>query len=87
MTKSGWCRTNYHKDGKRRWSNFLTNGLCSECAFTDKVPDKIVRIHEKISDLESERDLLNSEIVACGAERHRLRFKLQTLVKAQLIEL
>lgn len=26
----GWCRNNYHKDGKRRYG-FLQDGLCKEC--------------------------------------------------------
>ena len=30
MTINGWCRTNYHKDGKRRFAK-LTDGLCCEC--------------------------------------------------------
>ncbi|MEG3843852.1 hypothetical protein [Microcoleus sp. herbarium14] len=75
MTK-GWCRTNYHRDGKRRYGS-LTDGLCTECSLsvTGKEADKITRLQEKINDLEAERDLLNSEI-------HRLRQKLQTLIKS-----
>lgn len=79
MTKSGWCRSNYHSDGKRRWSN-LTNGLCSECQLTGAVSGKVTRIQQKINDLEYERDRLNSEIDC-------LKYKLQTLVKKELIEL
>ncbi|MEG4248705.1 hypothetical protein [Microcoleus sp. Pol10D4] len=30
MTINGWCRTNYHKDGKRRFAK-LTDGFCCEC--------------------------------------------------------
>ena len=30
MTINGWCRTNYHKDGKRRFAK-LTGGFCCEC--------------------------------------------------------
>lgn len=30
MTINGWCRTNYHKDGKRRFAK-LTDGFCGEC--------------------------------------------------------
>lgn len=26
----GWCKTNYHADGKRRYG-LLTNGLCNDC--------------------------------------------------------
>ncbi len=76
MTKSGWCRTNYHSDGKRRYG-LLENGLCCECSlrFTSKEADKITRLQEKINDLEADREQLNSEI-------HRLRFKLQTLIKS-----
>ena len=85
MTKSGWCRSNYHSDGKRRWSN-LTNGLCSECYFSSEVGtvvnigSKVTRIQQKINDLEYERDRLNSEIDC-------LKYKLRTLVKPELIEL
>ncbi|MEG3981826.1 hypothetical protein QUA08_13730 [Microcoleus sp. T3B2] len=76
MTKNGWCRTNYHSDGKRRYGN-LTNGLCCECSLsvTGKEADKITRLQEKINDLEQEREQLNAEI-------KRLRFKLQTLIKS-----
>jgi len=52
MTKSGWCRSNYHSDGKRRWG-FLEAGLCCECslALVGKEADKVTRLQEKISDL------------------------------------
>ena len=30
MTINGWCRNNYHKDGKRRFAK-LTDGFCCEC--------------------------------------------------------
>lgn len=30
MTINGWCRNNYHKDGKRRFAK-LTGGFCCEC--------------------------------------------------------
>jgi len=78
MTKNGWCRNNYHKDGKRRFGN-LTNGLCLECQLKltvvarSQTAQKISSLKEEISDLEIERDRLNSEI-------DRLRFKLQTFV-------
>jgi predicted nuclease with TOPRIM domain len=76
MTKNGWCRTNYHADGKRRWGN-LTNGLCNECSLslTSKEAEKITQCQEKINDLEFERCSLNNEI-------DRLRSKLQTLINS-----
>lgn len=76
MTKNGWCRTNYHSDGKRRYGK-LTDRLCNECSLsaTGKEAEKITRLQEKISDLESERSQLNSEI-------YRLRQKLQTLINS-----
>ncbi|MEG4596023.1 hypothetical protein QUB00_30055 [Microcoleus sp. F8_C2] len=85
MTQNGWCRTNYHKDGKRRFGK-LTNGFCCECeadgAFAPRKlrpePDdqsKITRLEQKIADLEQEGRRLDSEI-------KRLRSKLQTLIKS-----
>ncbi|MEG4805417.1 hypothetical protein QUB63_32630 [Microcoleus sp. ARI1-B5] len=80
MTKNGWCRTNYHSDGKRRFGK-LTNRLCNECHFSGEIGtcgkalDKITGLQEKINDLEEERDRLCAEI-------DRLRSKLQTLIKS-----
>ena len=77
MTNNGWCRSNYHKDGKRRWGS-LTNGLCCECETGQKQGDdkgKIIRLQQKIVDLEQERDRLDKEV-------DRLRSKLQTLIKS-----
>lgn len=76
MTKNGWCRTNYHLDGKRRFGN-LTNGLCVECELKGMVlvrsqtATKISQLQAEIFELEIERNRLNLEI-------DRLRFKLQT---------
>ena len=77
--KNGWCRTNYHSDGKRRFG-YLTNGLCSECAFKGTNAGKVTRLQQKINDLEYERERINCEIDS-------FRYKLQSLVKAELIEL
>jgi len=79
MTQNGWCRTNYHKDGKRRWGS-LTNGFCCECEAEQQQPgrdekSKITRLEQKIVDLEQERSRLDSEI-------KRLRLKLRTLIKS-----
>ncbi len=78
MTQNGWCRTNYHKDGKRRWGS-LTNGFCCECEASQQQPgrnekSKITRLEQKIVDLQQERLRLDSEI-------KRLRLKLRTLIK------
>ena len=85
MTQNGWCRSNYHKDGKRRFG-LLTNGLCAECYWSDPAQGtfaanevkaietkKITRLIEKINDLEEQRSLVNQEI-------YRLRNQLQALV-------
>ncbi|MEG5036207.1 hypothetical protein [Microcoleus sp. AT3-D2] len=66
MTQNGWCRSNYHKDGKRRFG-LLTNGLCAECFWSDPAQgtfpaaevqaiesQKITRLREKINDLEEQ---------------------------------
>jgi len=79
MTNKGWCRSNYHKDGKRRWGS-LTNGFCCECEAQQQQlgrdeKSKITRLEQKIIDLEQERRRLDSEI-------QRLRSKLQTLIKS-----
>ena len=79
MAINGWCRTNYHKDGKRRFGS-LTNGLCCECEAEQQQPGRdeksqITRLEQKIVDLERERDGLNSKI-------KRLRSKLQTLINS-----
>jgi chromosome segregation ATPase len=79
MAINGWCRTNYHKDGKRRFGS-LTNGLCCECEAEQQQlgrdeKSKITRLEQKIVDLEQERDRLNSKI------KH-LRSKLQTLINS-----
>jgi septal ring factor EnvC (AmiA/AmiB activator) len=77
MTNNGWCRTNYHTDGKRRFG-LLTHGLCCECEAEKPGRDdksKITRLEQKIVDLEQERDRLNSKI-------KRLRSKLQTLINS-----
>lgn len=74
----GWCKTNYHSDGKRRFGN-LTNGLCIECELKGMIfirsqtATRISRLKQEIFDLEIERNRINYEI-------DRLRFKLQTFV-------
>jgi septal ring factor EnvC (AmiA/AmiB activator) len=80
ITNNGWCRTNYHKDGKRRFGRLSKNGLCCECdaelakqSGVAAEKSKITRLEQKIVDLEQERERLNSEI-------KRLRSKLQTLI-------
>lgn len=88
MTQNGWCRSNYHKDGKRRFG-LLTNGLCAECYWSDPAQgtfpaseiqanesQKITRLRERINDLEEKRASVNQEI-------YRLRQQLQTLVAAK----
>lgn len=78
MTKNGWCRTNYHSDGKRRYGS-LINGLCNECCCISTEKNNAsakVRLQQKINDLETERDRINLEI-------KRLRSKLQTLTKLE----
>ena len=81
MTNNGWCRSNYHKNGKRRFGQ-LANGFCNECSILSvmqvqsKDADKITRLEGKISDLEEKRDQLNSEIKG-------LRFKLASLIKSR----
>lgn len=80
MAINGWCRTNYHRHGKRRWGS-LTNGCCCECeAEQQQQPgrdekSKITRLEQKIIDLEQEPRRLDSEI-------QRWRSKLQTLIKS-----
>ena len=79
MTINGCCRSNYHKDGKRRFGN-LTNGFCCECEAEQQQPgrdekSKITRLEKKIVDLEQERLRLDSEIKRCCS-------KLQTLIKS-----
>ena len=85
MAINGWCRSNYHKDGKRRFGS-LTNGLCCECEAEQQQQQqkpglhrdeksKITRLEQKIVDLEQERNRLNSEI-------KRLRSKLQSLINS-----
>ncbi|MGB8688927.1 MAG: hypothetical protein WCD53_16535 [Microcoleus sp.] len=74
MTKNGWCRTNYHSDGKRRFA-ILTNGLCVECELKlivvarSQTAQKILELQKEIFDLEIERNRINCEI-------DRLRFEL-----------
>lgn len=77
MTKSGWCRSNYHSDGKRRWG-FLEAGLCCECslALVGKEADKVTRLQEKISDLMEERAQIEREI---NGLRQKLRAFTQSL--------
>jgi septal ring factor EnvC (AmiA/AmiB activator) len=83
MAINGWCRSNYHRDGKRRWGS-LTNGFCCECEAEKQQQEpglhrdeksKITRLEQKIVDLEQERSRLNSKI-------KRLRSKLQTLINS-----
>jgi transcription initiation factor IIE alpha subunit len=75
MTQNGWCRTNYHKDGKRRFGRLTKEGLCCECEAelvnnSENSADKgkITRLEQTIVDLEIERERLNSKI-------KRLRYK------------
>ena len=56
MTKSGWCRNNYHKDGKRRYGE-LVKGLCDECQKNS--PNKV---KEQIAQLLKQRASLNTRI-------------------------
>ena len=76
MTKSGWCRSNYHKDGKRRWG-FLEAELCCECslALVGKEAEKVTRLQEKINDLMEERAQIDQEI-------NDLRQKLQAFTQS-----
>lgn len=74
----GWCKTNYHSDGKRRFGN-LTKGLCVECELKGMIlirsqtATRISRLKQEIFDLEIERNRINYEI-------DRLRFTLETFV-------
>jgi septal ring factor EnvC (AmiA/AmiB activator) len=77
MVNKGWCRTNYHTNGKRRFG-LLTNSLCCECEAEKPGRDdksQISRLEQKIVDLEQERSRLNSKI-------KRLRSKLPTLINS-----
>lgn len=56
MTINGWCKTNYHKDGKRRYGE-LVSGLCLECQ--KKLPKSI---EEQIDELLQQRAFLNTRL-------------------------
>ncbi|MEG4518825.1 MULTISPECIES: hypothetical protein [unclassified Microcoleus] len=49
MTINGWCRTNYHKDGKRRFAK-LTDGLCCECLADGAFAPRKLRLDKAITE-------------------------------------
>jgi predicted RNase H-like nuclease (RuvC/YqgF family) len=49
MTINGWCRTNYHKDGKRRFAK-LTGGLCCECIADQLAPATTESLNEPVAE-------------------------------------
>jgi len=57
MKTQGWCKTNYHSDGKRRFGE-LENGLCAECRHDNSQQS----IREKIEEMLRQRSSLNTKI-------------------------
>ena len=48
MTINGWCRNNYHKDGKRRFAK-LTDGFCWECQ-ADQLAKTTTQVNEPVAE-------------------------------------
>ncbi|NQE36732.1 hypothetical protein E5S67_04497 [Microcoleus sp. IPMA8] len=68
MTINGWCRTNYHKDGKRRFAK-LTDGLCCECladridkAITEAAPEPLA---EPKQSQQRKKEIANRRKITC----------------------
>ncbi|MCC3459768.1 MAG: hypothetical protein EAZ73_08975 [Oscillatoriales cyanobacterium] len=71
FAREGWCKTNFHKDGKRRFG-LLTGGLCVECC-GKTYSDEIIRLEAKLRELEESRDQINCEIKSLKKKIGRLQ--------------
>lgn len=56
MSNQGWCKANYHRNGKRRFGE-LENGFCAECQHNNPQ-----NIREKIEEMLRQRSSLNTKI-------------------------
>ncbi|MEG5056106.1 MULTISPECIES: hypothetical protein [unclassified Microcoleus] len=72
MTINGWCRTNYHKDGKRRFAK-LTDGFCCECladrlatATTESVAESVAEpVAESKQSQQRKKEIANRRKITC----------------------
>ncbi|MEG4959863.1 MULTISPECIES: hypothetical protein [unclassified Microcoleus] len=92
MTINGWCHTNYHKDGKRRFAK-LTGGFCCECiadqlaqateslnepVAESKTPQKTAQQKKKTAD-RRKITCLQQQIVDMEVERNHLTAEIDRL--------
>lgn len=72
MKDNGWCRSNYHSDGKRRFGKII-NGLCSEC-------------HEKSLSAISPTEQAKKQIEALIKQRASINTRINQLRKKYELE-
>jgi hypothetical protein len=73
--KSGWCKTVFHSDGKRRFGQ-LVRGLCFECRTRIKQTPECKEIERQITLLENRKEDIDQKI-------SNLRYRLHLLYEKE----
>jgi hypothetical protein len=81
MTNNGWCRSNYHKNGKRRFGQ-LANGFCNECSILS-VMQVQSKDADKSPDSKEKYQIWKKNAINLISEIKGLRFKLASLIKSR----
>jgi len=87
MTINGWCRNNYHKDGKRRFAK-LTDGFCCECQAdqqkTQSVSEPVQKIVETVEQSVGKRRKQSAEDKKKAAEKRKITYLEQKIVDLEV---
>ncbi|NJR21479.1 MAG: 3'-5' exonuclease [Richelia sp. CSU_2_1] len=90
----GWCKTNYHADGKRRFG-MLIDGLCGECLGSLTVGglclecDEMTeaeRLIQKLEKAKKERDRINNKIKKIALENQKIASQLKGKMKTLIVD-
>lgn len=73
LAVEGWCKNNYHSDGKRRFGK-LTGGICIECMGLETASE-IKQLSDKINKAEEDRANLTYQIREMRVKMNRLKEK------------
>lgn len=76
--RSGWCKTRFHSDGKRRFGQ-LVRGLCPECRTNIKQTPECQAIERQITILQTRKEDIEIKI---SSLRYRLNLLFQKASEA-----